>query len=427
MKPYENQMPAGVDSFVEEASKEEVKAPEKPMQQKFTSKDYGNVRVYPNETGSNMDKNNKWIGKRYSLMEAHKLDDNYLKNNLVGKTKSGADIYKMPDGYFSGNPRINDASFKNVQDLEDFEKKSGEHRAAMKEGTYLDDYIKNYNQPKQSPEQKLMGVKSVRDAVIDDTLKDTKVNKDIVKKAADAEFNQEQTEQKPNIVTYGNSSKFLEKYGLDKYFEFDGMDLVDKRDYSTTAINFGRDGKSEEELLNEIKKYYPNLSKKEQPEVDEDMERAYGPMYDEETGELNPAYRRREEDISDEELKEELVDNKYYYENARSEEEIAKWLAERQDIPYDRALAFVKANYKGGEIWSEGKTYEPFDKYEDDIRAKAKEISDSMKAIGYYNLGNKDQLEQAYQDLAYDLKEEFPMVDPKEIEKYVAEEGINLY
>ena len=194
-----------IDSMVEE-SKKEVSMPErkemdldankKPMQPKFTSKDYGNVRVYPNETGSNMSKDNKWIGKRYNLMEAHNLNDDYLKKNLVGKTKSGADVYKMPDGYFSGNPRINDASFKNVQDLEDFEKKSGEHRAAMKEGTYLDDYIKNYKEPKPIPKadpaKKLMSVKSVRDAVIDDTLKDTKVNKDIVKKAADAEFKQEQ-------------------------------------------------------------------------------------------------------------------------------------------------------------------------------------------------------------------------------------------
>ena len=74
------------------------------------------------------------------------------------------------------------------------------------------------------------------------------------------------------------------------------------------------------------------------------------------------------DDLSDEELKEELVDNKYYYENARNEEEIAKWLAERQDIPYDRALAFVKANYKGGAIWN--------DKYEKKTDLKSNEEID---------------------------------------------------
>lgn len=269
MKPYENQMPAGVDSFVEEASKEEVKAP------------------------SNVEK------------EYKNLSGEAVKAHLSGQKLSPEKQtrYDQVKGEMSKLAKV-----------------------PVDKG--------GLKQPKQSPEQKLMGVKSVRDAVIDDTLKDTKVNKDIVKKAADAEFNQEKPigtlnkekgyyeydkpflkadiksdadmiaehtnkTQPSNVVTYGNSSKFLEKYGLDKYFEFDGADLVDKRDYSTTPINFGK-GMSEENLLNEIKKYYPNLSKKEQPEVDEDMERAYGPMYDEETGELNPAYRRREEDISDE-------------------------------------------------------------------------------------------------------------------------------
>lgn len=365
-KPYENQMPSGVDSFVEEASKEEVKAPEQPMQQKFTSKDYGNVRVYPNETGSDMDKNNKWIGKRYSLMEAHNLNDDYLKNNLVGKTKSGADIYKMPDGYFSGNPRINDASFKDIQDLEDFEKKSGEHRASMKEGTYLDDYIKNYNQPKPSAQPK----NKLSDAF----------NNSGLPQYAHRDVNSFSKEDIKAI------KKQIEKN--DQYYE------------SNWKGNPQRDALVK--VVNDYAETYrnPSLYIDSKPKV---------------------------EGLTDEELKEELVDNKYYYENARNEEEVAKWLAERQDIPYDRALAFVKANYKDGAIWNEEKTYEQFDKYENDIRAKAKEISDSMKAIGYYNLGNKDQLEQAYQDLAYDLKKEFPMVDPKEIEEYVAEEAINLY
>lgn len=140
-KPEE--APKGVEKDFNISKKEEVK--------KFAPKDYGNVRVYPNTTGSNMDKNNKWIGKHYSLQEAHNLDDEYLRKNLVGKTKSGSDIYKMPDGYFAGNPRINAASFKSTKDLEDFEGKNAEHLRNNKEGSYLDEFIKNYEKPTYTP------------------------------------------------------------------------------------------------------------------------------------------------------------------------------------------------------------------------------------------------------------------------------------
>lgn len=62
---------------------------------------------------------------------------------------------------------------------------------------------------------------------------------------------------KEDIVTYGNSGDFLKKYGLDKYFYFDGRDLVDKKDSSTTGITFG----SEEVLLKEIVKCFPKIAK----------------------------------------------------------------------------------------------------------------------------------------------------------------------
>lgn len=114
----------------------------------YQSKDYGNVRVYPNMTGSNMDKNNKWIGNHYSLMEAHNLNDDYLRKNLVGKSKSGSDVYKMPDGYLAGNPRINNASFKTMKDLDEWEKGYSDHMKNMKEGSYLDSYIKDYESKK---------------------------------------------------------------------------------------------------------------------------------------------------------------------------------------------------------------------------------------------------------------------------------------
>ena len=414
MKPYENQMPAGVDSFVEESSKEEVKAP-------------SNVeKEYKNLSGEAVKAH--LSGQKLSPEKQTRYDQVKGEMSKLAKVPVDKGGLKQP-------------------------KQSPDH------STKFDELIKHAHNtffPEYKGEEAAKGfIQDYEFGNMDENYDPKKNYKltDEEKSYITEQFKKLRPEEKPNIVTYGNSSKFLEKYGLDKYFEFDGMDLVDKRDYSTTAINFGRDGKSEEELLNEIKKYYPNLSKKgKNGDLSDEMKKSIvddvwskysrtpkevvTKIAEEENYDKDKIEERLVNDpnvigsnnyTTDEELKEELVDNKYYYENARNEEEVAKWLAERQDIPYDRALAFVKANYKDGEIWSEGKTYEPFDKYEDDIRAKAKEVSDSMKSIGYYNLDNKDELEQAYQDLAYDLKEEFPMVDPKEIEEYVAEEGINLY
>lgn len=105
----------GIEGLIKETNEEKSEST-------FNPKDYGNVRVYPNETGNNMDKNNKWIGEHYSVSNAHKIDDEYLKNHLVGKTKNGADIYQLPDGYFSGNPRITQYSFKTIDDLNAHEK-----------------------------------------------------------------------------------------------------------------------------------------------------------------------------------------------------------------------------------------------------------------------------------------------------------------
>ena len=82
------------------------------------------------------------------------------------------------------------------------------------------------------------------------------------------------------IVTYGGSQNdFLKKYGLDKYFEWDGCDLVDKKTYSTTIINFGRDGKSEKALLKEIEEYYPKIYKKIKKNIVEEKESDEGPEH----------------------------------------------------------------------------------------------------------------------------------------------------
>lgn len=430
MKPYENQMPSGVDSFVEESSKEEVKAPSN------VEKEYKNLSGEAVKTHLN--------GQKLSPEKQTRYDQVKGEMSKLAKVPADKGGLKQP----KPTPKVSIRNAKPTYDPKD-------------EDSIWDSFDRKEISEKERNRLLSERTKGLIDEKPIGTLNKEKgyyeYDKPFLKAdiKSDADIIAEHTNktQPSNVVTYGNSSKFLEKYGLDKYFEFDGMDLVDKRDYSTTAINFGRNGKSEEELLNEIKKYYPNLSKKkENSDLSDEMKKSIvddvwskysrtpkevvAKIAEEENYDKDRIEERLVNDpnvigsnnyTTDEELKEELVDNKYYYENARSEEEIAKWLAERQDIPYDRALAFVKANYKGGEIWSEGKTYEPFDKYEDDIRAKAKEVSDSMKSIGYYNLDDKDELEQAYQDLAYDLKEQFPMVDPKEIEKYVAEEGINLY
>ena len=78
MKPYENQMPAGVDSFVEEASKEEVKAPEKPITPK--SNDYNQ---YLNKTAKNLNLSRKDLDKQIDI---NKTAQRYEKS--LGKDKA---------------------------------------------------------------------------------------------------------------------------------------------------------------------------------------------------------------------------------------------------------------------------------------------------------------------------------------------------
>jgi len=72
------------------------------------------------------------------------------------------------------------------------------------------------------------------------------------------------------VIDYKNKNEFLRKYGLDKYFEFDGCDLVDLKTGHFTPINFGRNGSQEEFLLKQIKEYYPKLFKKLKIELKED-------------------------------------------------------------------------------------------------------------------------------------------------------------
>ena len=63
-----------------------------------------------------------------------------------------------------------------------------------------------------------------------------------------------------DVVNYGNCDEFLRRYGLDKYFEFDGCDLVDLEDMSTTSIQFNpKGGTPVGELLAAIEKTFPQI------------------------------------------------------------------------------------------------------------------------------------------------------------------------
>ena len=121
----------------------------KEYKAKYKPKDVGNVRYYPNETGSMMDKNNKWIGKSYSIHDAFGFP-NDSKRDWVGKTKSGADIARLPDGYFSTNPRITSMSFKTIDDVNDYEDFWRENYQKPQEDPNYDieeEYIKSKNVP----------------------------------------------------------------------------------------------------------------------------------------------------------------------------------------------------------------------------------------------------------------------------------------
>lgn len=61
--------------------------------------------------------------------------------------------------------------------------------------------------------------------------------------------------QKPNhpgVVYPHNKEDFLKRHGLDKFYEFDGGDLVDLDDMSTTTVGVWDNGAQEDWLLDRI-------------------------------------------------------------------------------------------------------------------------------------------------------------------------------
>ena len=58
--------------------------------------------------------------------------------------------------------------------------------------------------------------------------------------------------QRTGIITRDNKEDFLKRHGLDKFYEFDGGDLVDRDDMSTTTVRVGNNGAQEDWLLDRI-------------------------------------------------------------------------------------------------------------------------------------------------------------------------------
>ena len=56
------------------------------------------------------------------------------------------------------------------------------------------------------------------------------------------------------IVTPTNKNAFLNKYNLGALYDFDGGDLVDLEDMSTTPVRVGRGGVQEDFLLDQIER-----------------------------------------------------------------------------------------------------------------------------------------------------------------------------
>lgn len=92
---------------------------------KYKNEDYEDARFYPTE--STMDGTN-YVGRYHSIYDAFGKDDSKFKG--VEALKDGTSVYQLPDGYFSGNPRINSMSFKTREAFEDYHnrKNPDEHK-----------------------------------------------------------------------------------------------------------------------------------------------------------------------------------------------------------------------------------------------------------------------------------------------------------
>ena len=119
--------------------------------------DFEDARYYPVSDEDRKAAGPKWLGKYHSIMDAHGGTDENFKDKFkfAGKSEKlrGADIYQGPDGYFSGNPRINSMSFKTKEALEDyFDKMYSDYRITEPGNNYAPDAYKAARM--KSPEYK---------------------------------------------------------------------------------------------------------------------------------------------------------------------------------------------------------------------------------------------------------------------------------
>lgn len=56
----------------------------------------------------------------------------------------------------------------------------------------------------------------------------------------------------PGVIYPHNKEDFLKRHGIDKFYEFDGGDLVDLDDMHTTTVRVGNNGAQEDWLLDRI-------------------------------------------------------------------------------------------------------------------------------------------------------------------------------
>lgn len=100
----------------------------KEYKSKYKPEDFEDARYYPVSEEDKKAAGPRYLGRYHSIFNAHGLDDNVPGSwkkerdmfKYVGDSKSGASIVQGPDGYYSGNPRINSMSFKTKEAAADY-------------------------------------------------------------------------------------------------------------------------------------------------------------------------------------------------------------------------------------------------------------------------------------------------------------------
>jgi hypothetical protein len=99
-----------------------------PYKSKYKSEDYEDARYYPVSDEDKKAAGPRYLGRYHSIFDAAGLNDNepgsWKKERdmfkYVGDSDTGASIVQGPDGYFSGNPRINTMSFKTFEQAKNY-------------------------------------------------------------------------------------------------------------------------------------------------------------------------------------------------------------------------------------------------------------------------------------------------------------------